>query len=147
MDACLMNMVEVAYQLRESVNVIVGSEIEEPFDGWPYSEILNRLTVCPRQDAVTFARWIVKSYLASYKGKGETVTQSALDLGHIDDMMAKIDALSKAFLPPSRPTPSPSPPPGRGAPAFTMTTTLTSSASPSTSAMRLVPISGPRLSL
>ena len=30
-------MVEVAYQLRESVNVIVGSEIEEPFDGWPYA--------------------------------------------------------------------------------------------------------------
>ena len=39
-----MNMVEVAYQLRESVNVIVGSEIEEPFDGWPYAEILTRLT-------------------------------------------------------------------------------------------------------
>ena len=56
MDACLMNMVEVAYQLRESVNVIVGSEIEEPFDGWPYAEILTRLNARPRQDATTFAR-------------------------------------------------------------------------------------------
>jgi len=94
MDACLMNMVEVAWQLRDSVNMIVGSEIEEPFDGWPYAEILNRLTSRPRQAAATFARWIVKSYLASYKGKGETVTQSALDLVSISDVVAKIDALA-----------------------------------------------------
>lgn len=98
MDACLMSMVEVAHQLRDSVQVIVGSEIEEPFDGWPYAEILNRLTSRPRQDAATFARWIVKSYLASYRGKSETVTQSALDLGHIDDVVTKIDALSGALI-------------------------------------------------
>ena len=98
MDACLMNMVEVAYQLRESVNVIVGSEIEEPFDGWPYAEILTRLTAKPHQDAATLARWIVKSYLASYKGKGETVTQSALDVSRIGDMTAKIDALAGVLL-------------------------------------------------
>ncbi len=98
MDACLMNMVEVAYQLRDSVNVIVGSEIEEPFDGWPYAEILARLSARPRQDAAALARWIVKNYLASYLGKDETVTQSALDVGQIQDLMAKIDALSGALL-------------------------------------------------
>ncbi len=98
MDACLMNMVEVAYQLRESVNVIVGSEIEEPFDGWPYAEILSRLTAKPRQDAATLARWIVKSYLLSYKGKDETVTQSALDVTQIGGITTKIGALSEALL-------------------------------------------------
>jgi len=97
MDACLMNMVEVAYQLRDSVSVIVGSEIEEPFDGWPYAEILSRLTARPRQDATAFARWIVKSYLSSYQGKGETVTQSALDVSRIGDVVTKIDALSKTL--------------------------------------------------
>jgi len=98
MDACLMNMVEVAYQLRESVNVIVGSEIEEPFDGWPYAEILTRLIARPRQDAAALARWIVKSYLLSYKGKDETVTQSALDVSRIGEMTAKVDALSASLL-------------------------------------------------
>ena len=98
MDACLMNMVEVAWQLRDSVNVIVGSEIEEPFDGWPYAEILTRLTAKPRQDAAALARWIVKSYLASYKGKGEIVTQSALDLSRINDVVTKIGALSVPLL-------------------------------------------------
>jgi hypothetical protein len=76
------------------VNVIVGSEIEEPFDGWSYTEILSRLAAKPRQDATTLARWIVKSYLLSYQGKGETVTQSALDVARIGDVVAKIDALS-----------------------------------------------------
>jgi len=98
MDACLMNMVEVAYQLRDSVNVIVGSEIEEPFDGWPYTEILTRLTVRPRQDAAALARWIVKSYLLSYKGKDETVTQSAIDVGRIEEMKARVNALSETLL-------------------------------------------------
>ncbi|MHB8908548.1 MAG: clostripain-related cysteine peptidase [Syntrophales bacterium] len=41
MGAYLMNMVEVSRQLRDSVKVIVGSEIEEPFDGWPYAKILS----------------------------------------------------------------------------------------------------------
>jgi len=98
MDACLMNMVEVAWQLRDSVKVIVGSEIEEPFDGWPYAEILSRLAVRPRQDVATFARWIVNAYLLSYKSKGETVTQSALDVGQIDNVVTKIDVLSGALL-------------------------------------------------
>jgi len=98
MDACLMNMVEVAYQLRDSVNVIVGSEIEEPFDGWPYTEILSRLTARPRQDAAALARWIVKSYILSYKGKDETVTQSAIDVNRIGEMTAKINALSESLL-------------------------------------------------
>ena len=98
MDACLMNMVEVAYQLRESVNVIVGSEIEEPFDGWPYAEILTRLIARPRHDAAALARWIVKSYLLSYKGKDETVTQSALDVSRIGEMIIRIDALSETLL-------------------------------------------------
>ena len=92
MDACLMNMVEVAYQLRDSVSYIVGSEIEEPFDGWPYTEILTYLTAKPTRDAATFAKEIVRRYVNSYQGKNETVTQSALDVSRIAEMTAKVDA-------------------------------------------------------
>ena len=35
MDACLMNQIEVAYQLRKQSEFIVGSELTEPLDGWP----------------------------------------------------------------------------------------------------------------
>ena len=43
MDACLMNQIEVAYQLRKQSAFIVGSELTEPLDGWPYDRILGKL--------------------------------------------------------------------------------------------------------
>jgi hypothetical protein len=88
----------VAYQLRDSVSYIVGSEIEEPFDGWPYTEILTYLTTKPARDTATFAKEIVKRYVGSYQGKNETVTQSALDVSRIAEMTAKVDALAKILL-------------------------------------------------
>ena len=48
MDACLVMMVELAWQLRDSLEILVGSEIEEPNDGWPYGEIIAFLTAQPR---------------------------------------------------------------------------------------------------
>ncbi|MEK7812948.1 MAG: S8 family serine peptidase, partial [Candidatus Desantisbacteria bacterium] len=35
-DACLMAMIEVAYQIKDFGDVMVGSEGNEPNDGWPY---------------------------------------------------------------------------------------------------------------
>ena len=42
MDACLMSMAEVGYQVRGSVAYTVGSEETEPLNGWPYDAILTR---------------------------------------------------------------------------------------------------------
>jgi clostripain len=80
MDACLMTMVEVAYQLRESAMVMVGSEIEEPGDGWPYEEVIGIVRNKPRSAPTTMARKIVSAYITSYQGSGQSVTQSALNL-------------------------------------------------------------------
>jgi hypothetical protein len=44
MDACLMTMIEVAYQLRDNAQVLVGSEEVEPGPGWPHATILADLT-------------------------------------------------------------------------------------------------------
>ncbi|HPN83197.1 MAG TPA: clostripain-related cysteine peptidase [Spirochaetota bacterium] len=91
-------MVEVAWQLRDSVDYIVGSEIEEPNDGWPYTDILTWLTKTPKKDAATVARTVVSRYIRSYKEMDETVTQSALDLNQIDAVKDKIDALAEVLI-------------------------------------------------
>jgi hypothetical protein len=98
MDACLMAMVEVAYQLRDSIKITVGSEEEEPFDGWPYDRVLDILKNKPRVGTATVGRNMVKAYINSYQGKGEDVTQSAFNLYSIGDVVFRLDALSRNLI-------------------------------------------------
>ena len=102
MDACLMSMVEVAYQLKTCVYAMVGSEEEEPFDGWPYDRVLQVLKNRPGRHPKTIGKEIVREYIKSYQGKEEDlpasslegVTQSAIDLRRIDDVVRNLDCLS-----------------------------------------------------
>jgi hypothetical protein len=46
-DACLMQMPEVDYELKDSVDYIVGSEETEPGDGYTYNTFLGPLAARP----------------------------------------------------------------------------------------------------
>ena len=96
MDACLMSMAEIAYQVRGQVSYLVGSQQTEPNEGWPYDRVLKALAAKPTMGADEFARAIVQQYLASY-GKNEGVTQSATDLAKIGGVAAAVNALGKAL--------------------------------------------------
>ncbi|MFH0783927.1 MAG: clostripain-related cysteine peptidase [Pseudomonadota bacterium] len=97
MDACLMNMAEVAYQVKGSVAFTVGSQEVEPGDGWPYDKILAQLVKKPDMQPRELARLIVDDYLASYKA-GDGVTQSALDLEKVDTIAGACDGLAKVLI-------------------------------------------------
>lgn len=97
MDACLMNMVEVAYQVRNTAQVMVGSQEVEPGDGWPYDTILRELAKNPTMTPEELGNAVVTRYIASY-GASEDVTQSALDLGRSTGIETAIDGLAKAVL-------------------------------------------------
>ena len=79
MDACLMSMAEVGYQVSGSVAYTVGSEQTEPNNGWPYDKILAELAAKPKMTPRELSALIVDKYLASYK-PADGVTQSACDL-------------------------------------------------------------------
>jgi hypothetical protein len=96
MDACLMSMAEVAYQIRDSAAFVVGSEQTEPGEGWPYDDVLAALAKTPSMAPADFARTIVKKYLASY-GANAGVTQAACDLSGAPKLYAAISALGKAL--------------------------------------------------
>ena len=94
MDACLMGMLEVAWQLRSSIDVMVSSEEEEPFDGWPYDQVLSLFRNKPRRRTTSFARSIVAEYIEFYKDRGEAVTQAAFSVRNIKgSLMPAFDAL------------------------------------------------------
>jgi hypothetical protein len=97
MDACLMSNLEVAYQVRNYVDVIVGSEEQEPNSGWPYTEILEALAAKSTIDSRNLGRTIVDCYINSYRGTGEQVTQCALDATRTANFLRGFDALAIAL--------------------------------------------------
>jgi hypothetical protein len=98
MGACLMTMIEVAYQLREHADVLVGSEEIEPGPGWPHAAILGDLTKSPTMTAAELATAVVQRYIESYRDAGETATQSAIDLAQLDDVVEAVDQLARHLL-------------------------------------------------
>ena len=98
-DACLMNMVEISYQLRHSASYIVGSEETEPGNGWPYEKVAT----AARGRAATPAKLaaaVVSTYVASYADdpNEDRVTQSAVDLGTVEALVAAIDGMAKVCI-------------------------------------------------
>ncbi len=98
MDACLMTMLEMAHELKNDVQFMVGSEIEEPFEGWPYHTILKYLIKYPHVSPGALAERVTKLYADSYLRTTEDVTQSAVDLSKIDLIASRMNDLSKALL-------------------------------------------------
>jgi Clostripain family len=96
MDACLMSMLEVAYQIKDTAAYQVGSEESEPGEGWPYDRILKLLAAKPSMSPGELAADVVNQYLASY-GSDEDVTQSALNLAALDPLAQAVDGLATAL--------------------------------------------------
>lgn len=96
-DACLMQMIEVSYEIRENVKYMVASEETEPGDGWPYELVCSPLAKNPAMTAEEFARLITQAYAQSYNGKKST-TQSTVDCDKLEDLAVSIDALAQAIM-------------------------------------------------
>ncbi|NTV98264.1 MAG: peptidase C11 [Chlorobiaceae bacterium] len=96
MDACLMSMAEVGYQISDSTSYSVGSEQTEPGNGWPYDKILKALVQNPAITPKDLSTLIVDSYLASYPDK-EPVTQSACDLSKAEALASAVASLASAL--------------------------------------------------
>lgn len=98
MDACLMSMAEVGYQMRDSATYTLGSEQTEPGEGWPYHTILGALAKNPAMTPKDVSLMIVNKYLASYPTSVEDgVTYSACDLAKSSELATAVAALAKAL--------------------------------------------------
>ena len=96
MDACLMSMAEVGYQVKGSADFTVGSEQTEPGAGWPYQTILGALNKNPAMSPRDLSLLIVDKYLASYQ-TADGVTFSACDLAKADELASAVAGLAKVL--------------------------------------------------
>ncbi len=98
MDACLMSMAEVGYQVSGSAAYTVGSEQTEPGEGWPYHTILAALAKKPAMAPRDLSKLIVDKYLASYSHAVEDgVTFAACDLSNAGALATAVSALATAL--------------------------------------------------
>lgn len=83
-DACLMAMAEVSNEMKDSVDVFMGSQETEPGDGWPYDDFLaawtKNQTATPAEVASMLTDAYVKSYSGGSQGSSTGITFSSYDL-------------------------------------------------------------------
>jgi len=98
MDACLLSLIEVCYQVNEQAEFYVGSEEVIPNTSWPYDRILRKLAERPAMQPAELAETIVDEYFAAYNEKTgaerKQVTLSYCDLGQSREMGRRISTLS-----------------------------------------------------
>ena len=75
-DACLMQMAEVDYEIKNYVTHIVGSEETEPGDGYTYNTFLGPVVQNPGMNATQLARVAVDAYSDHYDAQSGGYTQS-----------------------------------------------------------------------
>jgi hypothetical protein len=96
-DACLMAMIETAYGLTSSVDVMVGSEELEPGEGWRYSAWLAKLVASPVISNENLGAEVVNAYQAQY-GNSLLTTLSSLKLDKVPVAAVKLSVFSKSLL-------------------------------------------------
>jgi len=100
-DACLMAMMEVAYEyvaLGVDADYLVGSENYVPVYGYPYDVILNALVEEPEMSELDFAITVASEYAEYYRPRahwngGVMATLSVIDLATIEEAAAELSAL------------------------------------------------------
>lgn len=95
-DASLMQMMEVAYEIRNSAQIMVGSEESPPGEGYVYDRFLADLAANPNMSAEEFGRRIVTRTIEAY-GRSSNITQSALYLNRIQTVAERLDAFANAL--------------------------------------------------
>lgn len=96
-DSSLMQMAEVAYEVRDKADFIVGSEESPPGEGYPYQLFLADLAANPSLSGRAFGLDIINKTLESY-GTNSNITQSVLDASRVAAIVPAFNALGSALI-------------------------------------------------
>jgi hypothetical protein len=102
-DACLMQMASVAYEIKGSVELIVGSEEIIPNDGFPYDAILRELASDPAMNSEALGSLIVNDFSAYYRSTDKNTALSAVKASKLPEFTRLLnDWVRAAAVPPHR---------------------------------------------
>ncbi len=96
-DACLMGMIEVAYELKDVARVMTASQELIPGPGWDYNVWLSDFFAKETQTPLELGNSAVYSYQQQYSSQSQ-VTLSNLDLSKLDTLKTAIDAFALQLI-------------------------------------------------
>ncbi|MFX1475415.1 MAG: clostripain-related cysteine peptidase [Promethearchaeota archaeon] len=107
-EACLMQHLEVVYELRDLTDYVVASEEWMSLNGFPHEDWLADLVADPDTSPLELSEILVDRYLEAYGPGGRYYsdsmtfpTISAVDTNAIDTVAQRLDDLTTALLPES----------------------------------------------
>jgi cysteine peptidase C11 family protein len=100
MDACFMSMGEVAYEVREYADVLIGAEGLEPAFGWPYRRLLagakrRKVYLGPEALAAVIVNVYVDHYADYDRTAGRSADLAAIRLGAVEPVVEAFGELVK----------------------------------------------------
>ena len=95
-DCSLEMMAEVAYEVRSSARIMVGSEESPPGAGYPYDAWLSALKTSGT-DPCNVGNSVLTTFLAAYPTQTD-ITQTVVDLSKMSTVATNLDALGNVLL-------------------------------------------------
>jgi len=97
-DACLMQMIEVAWPLRDYAEVMMGSQEVIPYDGFDYEKPIQKLLDNPTVDAQGLATILSEGYQKSYQGGSQGKEATTISWMNLDRLEILSNALEEFVL-------------------------------------------------
>lgn len=96
-DASLMQMIEVAHEIQDHADYIVGSEESPPGRGLPYHLVFGPFRDAPDSPTLNLSKNFVDGMLEAYGSSGN-ITQSVLDTSQLPSLASAVNQLAVALL-------------------------------------------------
>src|SRR5579863_2622985 len=99
LDACLMSMAEIAYEMKDCAQYFIAPEGLGPGRGWPFRSILKGLTDNSSMTGSEFGTMVLSRYSARYRDFGGNVkmTISLCSLKHAPEFRKAMRGLSESL--------------------------------------------------
>lgn len=97
-DASLMQMLEVAYEVRNQTKFIIGSEESPPGEGYPYDAVFGPFRSNPDLPTSALTRNFVDAMVNHPPYASRKITQSVIDSSKLDALAGALDSLAVELI-------------------------------------------------
>ncbi|MFY9235435.1 MAG: clostripain-related cysteine peptidase [Fimbriimonadaceae bacterium] len=97
-DASLMQMMEVAYEIKDNALYVVGSEESPPGEGYPYDTIFAKFRDTPDDTTKNLSKAFVDGMLGVGGYVNRKITQSSIETAQLDGLASALDNLAVELI-------------------------------------------------